>query len=350
MNNNNKNNKNTIDFIDLREGTTLSNTYAYHLNKRIHDNKIEGIDYEPRGMGWIKDLPDQRDLIYVPFRLTNSEKDAFEIQRLNVYPSTVDLRQKYDSKNPILNQGVLGSCTAFSIGSLLTYNNIKQDAESDNPNNYSVEEFIPSQLFIYYNERVMENSVNSDSGAYIRDGIKSVSKQGACRLDKWPYDIRKFIIRPPEEAYKQALNHQAILYFRILNSNLNNLKACLAEGFPFGFGFSVYSSFMSDAVAKTGKVPTPKYTESLLGGHAVVCVGYDDYTRYFICRNQWGPDWGDHGYFYMPYSYLTNPKLASDFWVIKKVEESQDDNTLQKTIDEIFEKQIRRFNKEKDDI
>jgi C1A family cysteine protease len=95
------------------------------------------------------------------------------------------------------------------------------------------------------------------------------------------------------------------------------MKACLASGYPFIFGFTVYDSFESDAVAKTGIVPMPSKTELVLGGHAVMAVGYDDSKKWFIVRNSWGEDWGDKGYFYIPYDYLTNKNLASDFWTIK---------------------------------
>ena len=54
------------------------------------------------------------------------------------------------------------------------------------------------------------------------------------------------------------------------------------------------------------------------GGHAVMCVGYDDERGVFIVRNSWGTGWGDGGYFYMPYGYMTNEDLADDFWVLKK--------------------------------
>ena len=86
------------------------------------------------------------------------------------------------------------------------------------------------------------------------------------------------------------------------------------------FGFSVYESFMSPEVAKTGKVPLPPRGEQLLGGHAVLAVGYDDSIQSFIVRNSWGPKWGMKGYCTMPYGYLTDPQLARDFWAIYTVE------------------------------
>jgi C1A family cysteine protease len=325
----------------------ISSTSANHLKQRIKDQNIEDIEAPVKGFGWIKGLPDIRDLIYEPGRLSLNhnqgivEEDA-ELRRMATIqqPRKVDLRDKYDKKYPIMDQGDLGSCTAFAIGSLLTYNNIKQDAEDTNPTN-DIDSFTPSHLFIYYNERVMINTVNSDSGAIIRDGIKSVVKQGVCRESYWPYQIEKFTQRPSLDAYQEALKHQAILYFRINNYNITNLKAVLVEGYPFVFGFSVYTSFMSSQVARTGLVPMPKTQENLLGGHAVICVGYDDNKRVFICRNQWG-NWGDKGYFYMPYNYLTSNNLVSDFWVIKKVE-VENDAERQTLVNKLLERQLTKW-------
>ena len=151
--------------------------------------------------------------------------------------------------------------------------------------------FAPSRLFIYYNERVIENSVDEDAGAMIRDGIKSVAKEGAPHETLWPYDISKFRNKPTPAAYKDASKHRAILYQR-LDQTLQQLKGCLASGYPFVFGFSVYESFESDAVAKTGKMPMPKPKEKQLGGHAVLAVGHDTASKRFLVRNSWGPDWG----------------------------------------------------------
>ena len=100
---------------------------------------------------------------------------------------------------------------------------------------------------------------------------------------------------------------------------LLQMKGCLASGFPFVYGFTVYESFESDAVAKTGVVPMPAPTEKVLGGHAVVAVGYDDSTQRFIVRNSWGPGWGMGGYFTIPYAYLTDSNLADDFWTVRLV-------------------------------
>jgi C1A family cysteine protease len=105
----------------------------------------------------------------------------------------------------------------------------------------------------------------------------------------------------------------------VLNT-LPQLKGCLASGSPVVFGFSVYESFESAAVAKTGTMPMPKPSEKQLGGHAVLAVGYDDAQERVIIRNSWGTGWGKKGCFTMPYAYITDDNLCDDFWTIRLVE------------------------------
>ena len=178
--------------------------------------------------------------------------------------------------------------------------------------------FTPSRLFIYYNERAMEGTVSSDAGGQIRDGVKSVNKQGAPPETDWPYDITKFAEKPPKKAYDDAVQHVAVLYQR-LTPILGQLKGCLASGFPFVFGFVVYESFESQQVAQTGEAQLPQAGEQQLGGHAVLAVGYDESQQRFLVRNSWGPGWGMGGYFTLPYPYLLQQTLSSDFWTIRSV-------------------------------
>jgi C1A family cysteine protease len=250
---------------------------------------------EVQRFGWVPDLPDARDFMY-------SAPEAV----LTKLPTKADLRQKMPK---IYDQGELGSCTANAIGAAFEFEQIKE-GQTD---------FTPSRLFIYYNERAMEGTIDTDSGAMIRDGIKSVAKVGVCTETTWPYDIPKFTEKPPKTAYTEAKKHQALIYRRVLG-NLHQMQGCLASGLPFVFGFSVYESFMSPEVAKTGEVPLPPRGEQLIGGHAVLAVGYDDKIQRFIVRNSWGTGWGIKGYYTMPYGYLTDPGLARDFWAIHAVE------------------------------
>jgi C1A family cysteine protease len=148
-----------------------------------------------------------------------------------------------------------------------------------------------------------------------------VNKQGVCPESMWKYSAGKILFKrkPGANCYKEALKHQVLSYHRIVH-DIDHMKGCLAEGFPFVFGFTVYDEFESDAVAKTGKLNLPGPKEEVQGGHAVMCVGYDDNTQRFLVRNSWGTDWGMKGYFTMPYEYLTNRNLADDFWTIRMME------------------------------
>ncbi|HYB40436.1 MAG TPA: C1 family peptidase, partial [Candidatus Methylomirabilis sp.] len=211
---------------------------------------------------------------------------------------------------PVYDQGQLGSCTANAIGAAIQFDQMKEKLP---------DVFTPSRLFIYYNERVIEGTVQSDSGAQIRDGIKSVAKQGGCPEKLWPYDIAKFTDKPSAACYTEAAKHRVVSYQRVAQ-NANQMKGCLASGFPFVFGFTVYESFESDAVAKTGQVPMPAHGEQVLGGHAVMAVGYDDHAQRFTVRNSWGTGWGHKGYFTIPYAYLLDRGLSSDFWTLRLVQ------------------------------
>ena len=246
--------------------------------------------------GWVRDLPDRRDLMY-----------AAPAQVSAALPDSVDLRSGFP---PCYDQGELGSCTANAIAAALEFVEAKEGASSP---------VMPSRLFIYFNERAMEGTVGSDSGAQIRDGIKSVVKQGYCSEDDWPYDISQFAVKPPDQCYQKALSDCVSQYLRLPHQNLDVLRTCLASGYAFVFGFTVYESFESKEVAGSGIVPMPQPSEAVLGGHAVVAVGYDMATQRFLCRNSWSKSWATDGYFTMPFAYLTDGSLASDFWTIRKV-------------------------------
>src|SRR5262249_7520136 len=158
---------------------------------------------------------------------------------LTKLPKKVDLRKQCP---PVYDQGQLGSCTANAIGAAYEFGQLKQ----------GLTDFVPSRLFIYYNERDIAGTIDSDSGAMIRDGMKSVAQLGVCDESKWPYNLAKFKSKPTKAAYTDALKHQALIYRRI-TTGLHQMQACLAQGYPFVFGFTVYESFEGEDVAKTGK-------------------------------------------------------------------------------------------------
>ena len=199
--------------------------------------------------GWLPDLPDQRDKLYAAIAAPP-----------RTLPGAVDLRPGCSA---VEDQGPLGSCTANALAGNLEY--IETNAGKPATD--------LSRLFIYYNERKIEGTVAQDSGAQLRDGIKALAKQGVCAEQTWPYVIKEFAVKPPAACYREGLNHLITSYHRILT--LLEMKMCLAEGCPFVFGFTVYESFESPAVAKTGALNLPGAKERSLGGHAVMAVGYN---------------------------------------------------------------------------
>lgn len=214
--------------------------------------------------------------------------------------SVVSLRNNIP---PILNQGQLGSCVSNAVALYLKYLNKNLTA---------------SRLYIYFNGRAISNFIlEEDTGLYVRDGCKSISRYGACQETAWPYTISQFTTLPSLNAYKSTFALQNFTYLSV-SQNLTSMQSAINQGYPIIFGFLVYYSFMTQAVANTGMVPMPKIaTEKMEGGHCCLIVGYDNARSVFICANSWGTGWGDKGYFYIPYAYLLNSSLASDFWIMK---------------------------------
>jgi len=242
--------------------------------------------------GWKRQLPDQRDWRFQSLAPTR-------------FPSYVDLRSGLP---PIYDQEQLGSCTANAGAGAIAFDQFRQ----------KLPQVEPSRLFIYYNERVIEGTVPSDSGATLRDCMKAMADYGACSEVLWPYDTGRFAVKPSPQAYAAGLAHKGVSYWAV-GQDLNSMRGCLAQRFPFVFGFSVYDSFESNAVAKTGVVPMPSASESMLGGHAVLCIGYNEKRQQFWCRNSWGAGWGLSGYFWMPYAYLLSADLSGDFWTLRSI-------------------------------
>lgn len=246
--------------------------------------------------GWLPDLPDNRDHVFKPRRA---------LPRL---PSKVDLRTTGFMPS-VYDQGYLGSCTANAVAGAFEYEQKRQ----------GLADFNPARLFIYYEERRMINTLNEDSGAFIRDGLKVVNHLGAPHETLWPYDINRFTVQPNQDVYNDGLDHQAIGYATVDNAREFDVKQALALGVPVVFGFTVFPWFESpDAHGFCNPVPN----QQVLGGHAVLCVGYFNLKRkwWAIVRNSWGSSWGDGGFCYMPLRWICDYWNADDFWIINQVE------------------------------
>jgi C1A family cysteine protease len=252
---------------------------------------------EQRKYNLKKDEPDHRDFI-------------FKAEKLGVdnviLPPTYDLRAT-GCIPPILNQGQIGSCGPNQISNALRFC-LKKNKCVD---------FQPSRLFIYFFTRLFEGSpLNQDTGISIRGGLNAVQKYGACSENNWGYDTSKFTVQPTKESITAARSHIPGFKYISIPQNLTNIKQAVYGGFPVILGIQLYDSFESDTVARTGVVPMPnKSKEALLGGHCVSLIGYDDNKKVFIMMNSWG-NWGNKGFFTLPYDYILNSDLSSSFWIV----------------------------------
>ena len=248
-----------------------------------------------RRYDWIPDVPKHEDLKF----------------SMKLYP-VLDLPLKIDltpNASPVEDQGNLGSCVDNAVVGCLEYLEMVRQKRS----------FMDySRLFLYYNVRKAMGTIGQDSGSSIRDAVSSAHKLGVCAETLWPYNIAKFKSKPPKKCYDAALANKVVKYERV--NTLSEILTAIANGYPVVFGFSVYESFESAEVAKTGIVNMPKEGERFLGGHGVAIFGYDRSpgTARVLVRNSWGSKWGMQGYFTMPFDYISNRNLSDDFWVIYK--------------------------------
>lgn len=238
---------------------------------------------------------------------------------IETLPKIVDLRPFMTT---VEDQSQLGSCTANALVGAYEYL-IKRGSQKE-------KDF--SRLFVYYNGRDKIHCAQEDNGACISDCAETMMENGVCLEQTWQYDISNVNEKPHQEAYNEASKYKVIIAEHF-DTDLNLMKKCLAQGYPFIFGLKLYKNFQL-AKAK-GVVPLPGHDEVLSedhGRHAMLCVGYSDDEKCFIVRNSWGEDWGDKGYCYIPYEYLAN-----------KQHRSNDRNFLLKTISnvEINETELR---------
>ena len=272
----------------------MSHFNRYKPKLVINNDVVTGIQPK-RNYGWKKAPPDARD-----YKLKTSNPMIY-----NTLASFTDLSPLVPE---VLDQGQTSSCTAHALTMATRIARIKQ----------GLSDIKLSRLFVYYNERLIEGTTGEDSGAMIRDVAKVLHTDGAPAETDWPFDVSQLTVHPSDQAYKDAVHDEINNYFTV-DQTLNELKLCLFEGYPIVFGASIFNEFESDAIAKTGIVPMPTNNSISAGGHAILIVGYDDSTQRFKVLNSWSDQWGDKGYCYFPYEYITNTELCSDFWTIRSV-------------------------------
>lgn len=238
-----------------------------------------------RRYGWRPSLHDPRDLV--------------------ADPSGIRILAEVDPRGemtPIYDQFRLGACTANADPRVIDYDRI---VHGEAP-------FFPSRLGIYFYERKFEGQpATADTGAYGRDGFKAARKIGMWREADWPYvkDVQDpthdphFFTDPASRLGPAPLRLERP--YKAVPKTEHAIKAVLSNKQMISFGFSVFESFESPEVAKTGIMPTPQHGEQLLGGHQVVAIGYlKSEPHYVLCANSWGNGWGIGGCFLMPWSYL----------------------------------------------
>ena len=256
-------------------------------------------------LGCIKDSPDPRDFKFL--------KSTHWTEM-----SPIDLRV---SCPLVRSQGYIGSCTAFASTQLFDFVRKKNNLIN----------WKPSPLFTYYATRKFANLQDQDSGASVREALKSTARDGVAMERHWPYDMAKYRENPPEEAWINAEKHQTLEYFRVDDFDKSAFLGCLNDGYPFVFGIYLYSSFNSFQTVLSGIVPNPdKENEKRIGGHCMMAVGWKRIEQegvekeFLIVQNSWGDTWADKGFCYIPMEYIMSND-AFDFWTIRLTEECAED-------------------------
>lgn len=261
-----------------------------------------------RKYSWKPDRHDGRDFKYSAVRPVTPGS----------FPDHVDLRSLC---SPVADQGEIGSCTAnaWGAGMIEFLELYEKKNKIEGAQVFSSAPFdAVSRLFLYWNERDANGDTSEDSGAELRDGAKALASLGICRESVWDYNQDNLFAKPSDAAFAEGAAHKISQYYRL--QNINDMKHCLAQGFPFVLGFMVYEQFESEQMSQDGMLEVPGPEDECVGGHAVCCVGYEyrNGKKLWLIRNSWGKDWALNGYFWMPEEYILNLDLASDFWTARK--------------------------------
>jgi len=256
--------------------------------------------------GWIPDNPDFRD----KYLICSEQNSAFSFSKIKTSneKELVDLRSHFPK---IYNKETLACCGVHAICAIIEYFEYKSYAH--NP-------IKPSKQFMYYNQRLISKKGEYDSGGTIRDCLKIINKFGICSEYECEYNPLYYNFKPSIDCYKMASFYNIISYKRIDSNNflklLDNIIDCLNEKIPVICGITLYDSFNNVSTVENGYVKMPQKSESIIGTLTITIIGYIKKNKQFIFRNCFGTEWGDEGYGYIPYQYISNKDLARDFWII----------------------------------
>jgi C1A family cysteine protease len=245
-----------------------------------------------RFYGWKKGTDKPKTILYSP------------VKHVLPLPSYVDLQPKCP---PVYDQG---SCTANAVAGLSQYLMRK----------HGYVDWMPSRLTLYYWNRMQKETANENSGDSLQDDMNSLVKFSVAHEPLWKYEPKNFTIKPEKSVWSDGYWHSVKIGLSV-EQNIETIKSCISECYPIIFGMMVYSCFESLEMEKNGILKMPTSNDKILGGHAVMAVGYDDHTKMIKVRNSWGGKWGKNGYFFMPYDYISNPYYCDDFWTAHDFEQ-----------------------------
>lgn len=257
--------------------------------------------------GWKPELKDGRDFRYY----NHNEFKMCAVEHLPEQASVLE------GMPGVKDQGQIGSCVWNALAAAFEFIQLKElkkaQVDLELPEEFGKSYTPVSRLFGYYNSRAYDHDIPMDNGTQIRTGIKVARNIGIVEEALWPYEPKNLFVQPIQEAFIEAKKHRVLTGYRLDHTKLEQLKACIANGYPFVFGIPVTESIMHLGPNHIVEMPGPN--DSIIGGHAVTAFEYNDSTKLFTIRNSWGIDFGKLGNFYLPYQYLN--ELAADCWTVR---------------------------------
>lgn len=247
------------------------------VNISFDEEYIQEILLNSTLYGWRRQEPDERDR-------------PLDLPRSNAWPRVLSLRKLCP---PVHFHARMGSCTEQALAFAYQFDRLKKKKAGEQREEDSKE--IETDPSILIPSSLSSPNTEHEASSNFRTSLRAMKLEDSKRLH---------------------------LEYKILEQNWDAMKSCLQSHRPFVFGFDVFESFEGKQVSDTGVVSVPKEGEKMLGGYAVVAVGYDENKGMIeVCDL-----WGEKGYFFMPKAYVLNPDLASDFWVVETVDRNMEED------------------------